>query len=282
MSLEFEIHHLRQENQMRQKLLEEKDRQIQKLLNLLEQRQAPPSPAKKPKPKPKPPSTSEDEIEYLNSSEDDEAALDTKNIVTAKRKRKHHVSKDLGMFKRAKNDDLEEQMVVYEMLDNQLWYYESREAILRGLYVENNQQNLDYYREHNDGHGYISKVYGENLNTISDLDDIDQRINDISRAMLVLKEANDAKRVIDLDTISNILYENVDFEPGDVRVQIDESLSWEMLHEDNKWRLMIPLELNHRFNIELPQDDDKDIGHLSSNESSSDESLFRRFTQMRF
>ena len=72
-----------------------------------------------------------------------------------KRKRKRRISKDLGMFKRPKNDDLEEQIVVYKMLDNAHWYYESRESILRGLYVENNQQNLDFYKEHNDGHGGI-------------------------------------------------------------------------------------------------------------------------------
>ena len=84
MSTECEIYHLRQENELRQKLLKEKEEQIQRLLQLLEQRQAPSSPAKKPpKPKtakkPKTVDESDDDVEYLNNDEHDNAKIDTSN-----------------------------------------------------------------------------------------------------------------------------------------------------------------------------------------------------------
>ena len=218
------------------------------------------------------------EIQFLEDSEEDTAAVNVKNIVKQKkRKRSKSKKSDLGSddFKRSKKDLLEEMIVVYNMIDNVGWVYEAREAILNHKHVENNQKNLIYYAETNNGAGYRSKIYGEDINNITDLTVLDIRINDISEAMLYLKQHIDKKNIIDLSTVEDILYRNIDWEEGDVRCQLNEGLAWEIL-DKGAWRLMSDTDRQRVFHVEqsttTESDVDIDIKHLSTDDSSSSES----------
>lgn len=218
------------------------------------------------------------EIQYLDTSEEDTGAVDVKNIVKQrKRKRSKAKKSDLGSddFKRSKKDLLEEMIVVYNMIDNVGWVYEAREAILNHKHVENNQKNLTYYAETNNGAGYRSKIYGEDINNMTDLTVLDIRINDISEAMLYLKQHIDAKNIIDLTKVEDILYRNIDWEEGDVRCQLNEGLAWETL-EHSSWRLMTDTDRQRVFHITqtttTESDVDIDIKHLSTDDESSSES----------
>ncbi len=167
-------------------------------------------------------SSSDESVDYLESGDEDYAAVDSKNILNRKRAR----------VQRKQNDDVDDDLVqdaerealtvVKELLENELLAFQAQETIKKGAgdLAMAQEQLIEYAKLNNAG--LRSRIYGSLITKFSQ-DELDLKINAVSAAILLIIQNKT------LENVAETLYSVVYWEPFDIRTTLDEENNWEII-----------------------------------------------------
>eukprot|EP00944_MAST-04C_sp_MAST-4C-sp1_P005340 g5340.t1 len=175
-------------------------------------------------------SSSDESVDYLESGDEDCAAVDSKNILNRKRARVQRARNDVVDDDLVQDAEREALTVVKELLENELLAFQAQETIKKdaGDLAMAKEQLREYAKVNNAG--LRSRVYGSLIDNWKFIE-LDQRINAVSAAILLIIQNKT------LENVAETLYDVVYFDPFDIRTTLDEENNWELIlsvnYDDN-------------------------------------------------
>ena len=130
-------------------------------------------------------SSSDESVDYLESGDEDYAAVDSKNILNRKRVCVQRTRNDIVDDDLVQDAEREALTVVKELLENELLAFQAQETIKKGVgNLAIAKEQLREYAKVNNA-GLRSRIYGSLIDNWTS-NELDQRINAVSAAILLI------------------------------------------------------------------------------------------------